>query len=72
MDFQSGKSFGKLRIRAFQPYQIYMYVDTVNTGIRFLMHSMLYYVDTIDTGHVHTFSIHNFVNIQWHFNPEKF
>ena len=42
MNFQSRKSFGELRIRAFQPYQIYMHVDTVNTGIRFLMYSMLW------------------------------
>ena len=60
MDFQSGKSFEKLRIRAFQPYQICIHVDTVDTGIRFLMHSMLWMLTQSIQTCTHI-SIHNLV-----------
>ena len=48
MDFQSAKSFGKLRLRAFQPYHQTIYVDTVDTRQGSLMHQC-YHVDTVDT-----------------------
>ena len=70
MDFQSGKSFGQLRLRAFQPYQIYMHVDTVDTGTIFLMHAILWMSTLLIQTCTHI-SIYNFVNIQQIFNPEK-
>ena len=70
MDLQSGKSFGQLSIRAFQPYQIYTHVNTVDTGIRFLMHSILWMLTLSIQRCMHIY-IHNFIYIQRIFNPEK-
>ena len=41
MDFQSAKSFGKLRLRAFQPYYKYYICQYCRYKTRSLMHSML-------------------------------
>ena len=42
INFQSEKSFGKLRLRAFQLYhQYYIYIDTVDTRQGSVMHSIL-------------------------------
>ena len=55
MDFQSAKSFGKLRLRAFQPYhQCYICQNCrYKTRISNVFNAI--YVDTIDTKHIHTF-----------------
>ena len=46
MDFQSEKSFGKLRLRAFQPYHqtlcILKHVEDVEDNLRHLQHSSTY------------------------------
>ena len=48
MDFQSEKSFGKLRLRAFQPYHqilcILKYVEDVEDYLRHLQHALIYTV----------------------------
>ena len=56
MDFQSTKSFGKLRLRAFQPYHQILYMLTLSTqGISISNAFNAIYVDTVDTKHIHTF-----------------
>ena len=65
MDFQSAKSFGKLRLRAFQPYhQILCILKHVedSKAVMLCMSKM---------GKEHTHTAHNFLNIQWIFNPQK-
>ena len=46
MDFQSEKSFGKLRLRAFQPYHqilcILKHVKDVKDNLRHLQHASTY------------------------------
>ena len=46
MDFQSKKSFGKLRLRAFQPYHqtlcILKHVEDVEDNLRHLQHASTY------------------------------
>ena len=50
MDFQSAKSFGKLRLRAFQPYHPILYVSTLSTlGISISNAFNAIYVDTVNT-----------------------
>ena len=49
----------------------YTCMSTVDTGIRFLMHSMLW-MSTLSIQRCTHISIHNFVNIQRIYNPEKF
>ena len=45
MDFQSGKSFGKLRLRAFQPYhQILCMLKNVEDVKDHLQHALIYTV----------------------------
>ena len=56
MDFQSEKSFRKLRLRAFQPYYQILYMSTLLTlGINISNAFNAIYVDTVDTKHIHTF-----------------
>ena len=56
MDFQSTKSFKKLRLRAFQPYHQILYMFTLSTlGISISNAFNAMYVDTVDTKHIHTF-----------------
>ena len=56
MDFQSPKSFRKLRHRAFQPYHQILYMLTLSTlGISISNTFNAIYVDTVDTKHIHTF-----------------
>ena len=56
MDFQSEKSFRKLRLRAFQPYHQILYMLTLLTlGISISNAFNAIYVDTVDTKHIHTF-----------------
>ena len=71
MDFQSAKSFRKLRLRAFQPYHQILYMLTLSTlGISISNAFNAFYVDTVDTNDMHICA-HNFLNIQWIFNPQK-
>ena len=55
MDFQSAKSFGKLRLKAFQPYHLYyicrhcLYKTRISNAFNAI------YVDTVNTKHIHTF-----------------
>ena len=74
MDLQSGKSFGKLRLRAFQPYhQLLCMLKHVERVER------LHYVHNIDTFNAMSKGVerdiqifaHNFLNIQRICNPEK-
>ena len=56
MDFQSTKSFGKLRLRAVQPYHQILYMLTLSTlGISISNAFNAIYVDTVNTKHIHTF-----------------
>ena len=47
MDFQSEKSFRKLRLRAFQPYHQILYMSTLGISISNAFNAM--YVNTVDT-----------------------
>ena len=63
MDFQSAKSFRKLRLRAFQPYHKILYMLTLLTlGISISNAFNAMYVDTVDTNDIHICT-HNFLNI---------
>ena len=63
MDFQSANSFGKLRLRAFQPYHQILYMSTLLTlGISISNAFNAIYVDTVDTNDIHICA-HNFLNI---------
>ena len=63
MDFQSEKSFRKLRLRAFQPYNQILYMSTLSIlGISISNALNAMYVDTVDTNDVHICA-HNFLNI---------
>ena len=63
MDFQSAKSFGKLRLRAFQPYHQILYMLTLLTiGISISNALNAMYVDTVDTNDIHICA-HNFLNM---------
>ena len=56
MNFQSKKSFRKLRLRAFQPYHQILYMLTLSTlGISISNAFNAIYVDTVNTKHIHTF-----------------
>ena len=54
-DFQSAKSFGKLRLRAFQPYHLYYICRHCQYKTRISNAFNAIYVDTVDTKHIHTF-----------------
>ena len=60
MDFQSEKSFRKLRIRAFQPYHQILYMLTLSLSISNAFNAM--YGDTVNTNDIHICA-HNFLNI---------
>ena len=54
MDFQSTKSFGKLRLRPFQSYHQILYMLTLLTqGISISNAFNAMYVDTVDTNDIH-------------------
>ena len=55
MDFQSTKSFGKLRLRAFQPYHQYYICQHCRYKTRISNAFNAISVDTVDTKHIHTF-----------------
>ena len=70
MDFQSAKSFGKLRLRAFQSYHQYYICRHCRHKTRISNAFNVIYVDTVDTKHIHI-PAHNFLNNQRIFNPQK-
>ena len=53
--FQSTKSFGKLRLRAFEPYHQYYICQYCRYKTRISNAFNAIYVDTVDTKHIHTF-----------------
>ena len=55
MDFQSTKSFWKLRLRAFQPYHQYYTWQHCRHKTRISNAFNAIYVDTVNTKHIHTF-----------------
>ena len=69
MDFQSEKSFGKLRFRAFQPYHqilcILKHVEDVKDRSSSLKGYYTMYVEDVEDGkRIYTHIIaHNFLNI---------
>ena len=70
MDFQSKKSFGKLRLRAFQPYHqilcILKHVEDVEDNLRHLQHALTYIGSD---GMVGKLSVSAFQNFFWIENP---
>ena len=77
MDFQSAKSFEKLRLRAFQPYHqilcILKHVEDVEDRSNTHKGCNAMYVEDVEDGkrtYTHIFA-HNFLNIQLIFNPQK-
>ena len=76
-DFQSAKSFGKLRLRAFQPYHqilcILKHVEDVKDRSNTPKGCIAMYVEDVkDEKRTYTHSFaHNFLNIQPIFNPQK-
>ena len=76
-DFQSAKSFEKLRLRAFQPYHqilcILKHVKDVEDRSNTHKGCNAMYVEDVKDGkrtYTHIFA-HNFLNIQPIFNPQK-
>ena len=61
MDFQSTKSFGKLRLRAFEPYHLYYICQHCRYKTRISNAFNAIYVDTVDTKHIHTFLLITFL-----------
>ena len=77
LDFQSAKSFGKLRFRAFQPYHPILYilkhVEDVEDRSNAPKGCNTMYVEDVEDGkrtYRHIYA-HNFLNIQPIFNPQK-
>ena len=77
MDFQSEKSFGKLRLRALQPYHqilcLLKHVKDVEDRSNTPKGCNAMYVEDVEDGkrtYTHILA-HNFLNTQWIFNPKK-
>ena len=77
MDFQSEKSFGKLRLRACQPYHqilcILKHVEDDKDRSNTPKSCNTMYVEDVEDGkraYTHIFA-HNFLNIQLIFTPQK-
>ena len=77
MDFQSEKSFGKLRLRAFQPYHQILcmskHVEDVEDRSNTHKGCNAMYVEDVEDGkrtYTHILA-HNFLNTEWIFNPKK-
>ena len=77
MDFQSEKSFGKLRLRAFQPYHQMLCIlkhvkDVKDRSNTHKGCNAMYVEDVKDGERTYTHIIaHNFINIQPIFNLQK-
>ena len=61
MDFQSAESFGKLRLRAFQPYHLYYICRHCQYKTRISNAFNAFYVETVDTKHIHTLLLITFL-----------
>ena len=72
MDFQSAKSFGKLRLRAFQPYHLYYICQHSQYKTRISNAFNAFYVDTVDTKHIHTFLLTTVLIFNGFSNRKKF
>ena len=77
MDFQSEKSFGKLRLRALQPYHqilcMLKHVEDVEDRSNTPKGCNAMYVEDVEDGkrtYTHILA-HNFLNTWWIFNPKK-
>ena len=77
MYFQSEKSFGKLRLRAFQPYHqilcMLKHVEDVEDRSNTPKGCNAMYVKDVEDGkrtYTHILA-HNFLNTKWIFNPKK-
>ena len=77
MDFQSGKSFGKLRLRAFQPYHqilcILKHVEDVEDRSNTHKGCNAMYVEDVEDGkrtYTHILA-HNFLNTSMDFQSAK-
>ena len=77
MDFQSEKSFGKLRLRAFQPYHQILcmskHVEDVEDRSNTHKGCNAMFVEDVEDGkrtYTHILA-HNFLNTEWIFNPKK-
>ena len=55
------QSFGKLRLRAFQPYHLYYICRHCRYKTRISNAFNAIYVDTVDTKHIHTFLLITFL-----------
>ena len=68
MDFQSEKSFGKLRLRAFQPYHQILYilkhVEDVEDNLRHLRHASTYIGFDCMVGKLSVSAFQNFFRIE--------
>ena len=68
MDFQSEKSFGKLRLRAFQPYHQILcmskHVEDVEDYLRHLRHALIYTVFDGMVGKLSVSAFQNFFRIE--------
>ena len=68
MDFQSEKSFGKLRLRAFQPYHqilcILKHVEDVEDNLRHLRHASTYIGFDCMVGKLSVSAFQNFFRIE--------
>ena len=68
MDFQSEKSFGKLRLRAFQPYHqilcILKHVEDVKDNLRHLRHTSTYIGFDSMVGKLSVSAFQNFFRIE--------
>ena len=68
MDFQSEKSFGKLRLRAFQPYHqipcILKHVEDVKDNLRHLRHASTYIGSDGLVGKLSVSAFQNFFQIE--------
>ena len=77
MDFESEKSFGKLRLRPFQPYHQILcmskHVEDVKDRSNTHKGCNAMYVRDVEDGkrtYTHILA-HNFLNTQWILNPKK-
>ena len=68
MDFQSKKSFGKLRLRAFQPYNqilcMLKHIKDVKDYLRHLQHALIYTVFDDMAGKPSISASQNFLRIK--------
>ena len=68
MDFQSEKSFGKMRLRAFQPYHqilcILKHVEDVEDNLRHVQHASTYIGFDCMVGKLSVSAFQNFFHIE--------